>query len=309
MKSKKILTNPVGIVLIASLCNVLWGSAFPFIKIGYEEFQITTQVSQKLLFAGVRFFISGVLLLITYVIMYQKCPRIKKNNVKTVVELGLVQTTFQYIFFYIGLSNTTATNGSIVNSMNVFLSAILAHFVYTNDKMNKKKWLGCLLGFLGVLTATLGQGTMRFTMEGEGFIIIADLMFAIGSVISKKATKEDDSMTVTAINLVLGGLVLIAAGVIGGGVLTQITIKGCAVLFYLASLSAVSFTLWAMLLKYNPIGKICIYNFVNPVSGTLLSGLMLRENILQMKYLLSLIFVSAGICIVNIKSADTRKSV
>lgn len=308
MKSRKILTNPVWIVLIASLCNILWGSAFPFIKIGYEEFRITTQVSQKLLFAGVRFFMSGVLLLITYVIMYRKCPKLKKNNVKTVAELGLVQTTFQYIFFYIGLSNTTATNGSIVNSMNVFLSAILAHFVYTNDKMNTQKWLGCFLGFMGVLSATIGQGTMRFTLQGEGFIIIADLMFAIGSVISKKATKEDDSMTVTAVNLVFGGVILILAGLFGGGTLTQITVKGCVVLFYLAALSAVSFTLWAMLLKYNPIGKICIYNFVNPVSGTLLSGIMLKENILQIKYLLSLILVSAGICIVNLKIADTKKS-
>ncbi len=299
MKTQKILTNSIWIVILASICNILWGSAFPFIKIGYELFDITTKVSDKLLFAGVRFLSSGFILLALYIPIYKKIPKLHKANVGTVVSLGLVQTTLQYIFFYIGVSNTTSTNGSIVNSMNVFLSAIVAHFVYTNDKMNLRKSIGCLLGFAGVIFVTLGQGSVRFSMNGEGFIVIADLMFAFGSVISKKATKTDDSWVVTAYNLVLGGAVLILLGVFSGGTLHTITVSGCLVLLYLALLSAISFTLYAMLIKYNNIGKICIFNFVNPIAGTLLSGLMLKENILQMRYLVSLLLVCTGIFVVN----------
>lgn len=299
MKARKVLTNPVWIVVIAVLCNILWGSAFPFIKIGYDLFHITTNVNDKLLFAGVRFLSSGIILLVVYLLVYKKIPRLHKENIHNVVSLGIVQTTLQYIFFYIGVSNTTSTNGSIVNSMNVFLSAILAHFVYTNDKMNLRKSIGCLLGFGGVIFVTLGQGSAQFSMFGEGFIIVADLMFAIGSVISKKATKTDESWVVTAYNLALGGAILVGLGMFSGGSLHIITVKGCFVLLYLALLSAVSFTLWAMLLKYNNIGKICIYNFVIPIAGTLLSGLMLKENILQIRYLISLILVCAGIFIVN----------
>lgn len=299
MKAQKMFTNPIWIVIIASLCNILWGSAFPVIKIGYEVFQITTSVSDKLLFAGVRFFLSGVILLLAYLLLYRQIPTIQKENIRTVVSLGIVQTTMQYIFFYIGVSNTTSTNGAIVNSMNVFLSAILAHFVYANDKMNLQKSIGCILGFAGVLFVTLGQGSARFAMNGEGFIVIADFMFAFGSVISKKATKKDDSWVVTAYNLALGGAILIVLGLIRGGSLHTVTAKGCAALLYLALLSAISFTLYAMLIKYNNIGKICIFNFVNPIAGTLLSGLMLKENILQFRYLVSLIFVCTGIFIVN----------
>ena len=100
VKGQKILTNPVWVVIIAVFCNVLWGSAFPFVKIGYELFQITTSVSDKLLFAGVRFFLSGVMLLVGYLLIYRKLPSLHKDNIQNVVSLGIVQTTFQYIFFY-----------------------------------------------------------------------------------------------------------------------------------------------------------------------------------------------------------------
>lgn len=299
MKSQKILTKTVWVVLIAVFCNLLWGSAFPFVKVGYELFQITDAVSDKLLFAGARFFLSGIILLIGYILFYRKVPKLKRDNIGTVVTLGFVQTTLEYIFFYIGLSNTTSTNGSIINSTNVFLSAILAHFVYTNDKLNLRKGIGCIIGFCGVIFVTLGQGSARFAWNGEGFIMIAGLMFAIGSIISKKATKTDDSWVVTAYNLTIGGGILILAGVLTGGSLHEMSTKGILVLLYLALLSAVAFTLWAMLLTYNDVGKICVYNFVIPVSGTLLSGLLLKENIFQMRYLISLICVCIGIFTVN----------
>lgn len=299
VKSKKILTNTLWVVILAVFCNLLWGSAFPFVKIGYELFQISDAVSDKILFAGARFFLSGIILLVGYILFYRKIPKIQKNNIGTVTTLGLVQTTLEYIFFYIGLSNTSSTNGSIINSTNVFLSAILAHFVYTNDKLNVRKGIGCIIGFCGVIFVTLGQGSARFTWNGEGFIIVAGLMFAIGSIISKKATKKDDSWAVTAFNLTIGGGVLIMAGIFTGGTLHEITAKGIAVLLYLALLSAAAFTIWAMLLTYNDVGKICVYNFVIPVSGTLLSGLMLKENILQVRYLISLICVCIGIFTVN----------
>ena len=39
-KLDKIFGTPVCAVLLAIFCNVLWGSAFPFIKLGYRLFSI-----------------------------------------------------------------------------------------------------------------------------------------------------------------------------------------------------------------------------------------------------------------------------
>ena len=44
----KIFGTPVFAVLLAIFCNVLWGSAFPFIKLGYRLFSIETSSTSTL---------------------------------------------------------------------------------------------------------------------------------------------------------------------------------------------------------------------------------------------------------------------
>ena len=143
-------TNGLVVVLIAVLCNCLWGSAIPAIKIGYRLFNITDSVSTKLLFAGIRFVIAGIMVLIVYIFMNKKLPVLKKKDIIPVTGLAIVQTTIQYIFFYIGVANCAAANGSIVNSCTTFISVILAHFIYKNDRLDYNKVIGCIIGFSGV---------------------------------------------------------------------------------------------------------------------------------------------------------------
>ena len=61
-KLDKIFGTPVCAVLLAILCNVLWGSAFPFIKLGYRLFSIDPANTASIFcFAGVRFMLGSVL--------------------------------------------------------------------------------------------------------------------------------------------------------------------------------------------------------------------------------------------------------
>lgn len=54
--------NPAAAVGMAVVCNVLWGSAFPFIKMGYRLFAIdATDTASIMCFAGVRFMLSALL--------------------------------------------------------------------------------------------------------------------------------------------------------------------------------------------------------------------------------------------------------
>lgn len=300
-KSQSIFQKSGIVVITAIICNALWGSAIPYIKLGYRYFNITQDISDKLLFAGIRFAAAGLMVLVFYTIMRKKLPVMRRNEIMPIVSLGIVQTVIQYIFFYIGVSNTSSANGSIVNSMTTFISAVMAHFIYKDDKLSMKKAAGCIVGFIGVLLVTLGDGDNPFDVSfmGEGFVLIAAVAFCVSGIMSKSITQKTDSMIVTGYNLFIGGVILMAAGIITGGSLKQVNIQGILVLTYLAALSAVAFTLWAQLLKYNPVGKICIYNFLVPVSGIFLAGLVLHENIFKFKYFTALLLVCAGIFIVN----------
>jgi drug/metabolite transporter (DMT)-like permease len=156
---------------------------------------------------------------------------------------------------------------------------------------------------VGVVICNFENGIdLTFSLTGEGFILIAAFCFALGSVITKVITQKSDSVMITGYQLAFGGLVLIVIGLVFGGKLDFASISAVAMLIYLALLSAVAFSVWAQLLKFNPVGKISVYCFLNPVFGVILSGVMLGENILNIRSLIALVLVSIGIYIVNRKN-------
>lgn len=299
---KKIFTNPFYVILFAVICNVLWGSATPAIKLGYELFNIHNDLFTTILFAGVRFTVSGLLVLGYSTAKNKKVPTVQKGSLGGVLLVALVYTVFQYTFFYIGLANVvSASNGTIVNSTSTFMAVIIAHFAYKDDKINLQKILGTIIGFVGVLIVTTSGSVGGFSLLGEGFVMLAALCFVIGSVLIKKFASNVEPAAMTGYNLAIGGAVLIAIGLIGGGHFTVVTGKGLAVLGYLALLSAAAYTLWSALVSYNPVGKVSIFGFIIPVSGSILSAIVFGDDILRFEYLAALILVSAGIIIVNKK--------
>lgn len=303
---KKILDSKLGIVLTAVFCNLLWGSAYPSIKIGYSLFDITDSVAQKLFFAGLRFAAAGIMVLAAAVAVNKKVPVLNRKNAAQITIIGLIYTALQYVFFYIGLSNTTGANGSIVNSSTTFMALAAGYFVY-KEPVGLKKAVGAIIGFAGVLIVFLGNGIGGVSFTGEGFILIAAACFVAGSMLSKSATVSTDAMTVTGYNLLIGGLVLLVAGIAGGGVIDTVNTKGVLILIYLAFLSAAAFTLWTMLLKKSSVGSISVFNFIIPVSGTILSAIFMKENIYNLRYLISLVLVCIGIVLVNGSGAKKVK--
>lgn len=305
MNSKYLFTDKKGILLMATICTFLWGSAYPAIKIGYNLFQIeSNDIASKILFAGVRFFIAGIIVALFDIIKNRKLPAFKKDTLKEITILGFLQTTMQYIFFYIGLTYTTGVKGSIINGTGTFFSIILAHFICNDDKINGQKIIGCILGFIGLITVNFTSDSSLysgFTIKGEGFIVIASLLLSISSIYSKKITKTVAPVLVTAYQLTIGGLLLIIIGIIFGGHLNVINVKSIALVIYMALISSVAFGIWTVLLKYNKVSQISIYNFLIPVFGTILSGIFLGEDFFNARILISLLLVSLGIYIVNSK--------
>lgn len=310
MKDKNFFQKPIPLLICAIIATALWGSAIPAIKIGYDLFGITgSGAPAKFVFAGIRFIIAGIIVIIFDCISKKRIVVPKKDEIKGIFILGLVQTTVEYIFFYLSLIYLSGVKGSILNSIGNFFAVILAHFAFSDDKINLKKSIGCILGFCGVVFCCFEKGLdLSFTFKGDGFILIAAFCFALGSVITKFVTRKSDSVTVTGWQLAIGGIVLAIVGAVFGGSITFYGIKSVLMLIYLAVISSCAFTIWAQLLKYNPVGKISVYCFLNPCFGVILSGIMLGENIFNIRTAASLLLVCAGIYIVNAKGKSDKNS-
>ena len=301
---KKIWTKPAVRWSLCLLCCLLWGSAFPCVKIGYEWFHISETGSQ-VLFAGYRFFLAGVLTFLFGWAAEKKIPKLSKDAAGPVLVFGFFQTAVQYFFFYVGMANTTGVKGSVINASYAFVSIIAAHFIL-KEKLNWQKGVGCLVGVAGVILINLSPGAFGegFAWNGEGMIVICTTVYGLCAVAAKFVAKYADAMTMTAYQLMFGGSLLSVAGFLMGGKIGYVDGKSPALLIYMALLSAVAFTLWTVLLKYNPVGKVTIFGFSIPIFGSVLSAVFMGEKLFSWKNLAALLLVSAGIIMVNKVSKD-----
>lgn len=284
--------------LFALTAAVVWGWAYPLIKLGFAEFEITPDMTGgKMLFAGIRFCISGLIIL-------AMAGRMKKDLVVRhswgyILLFSMLNTTLHYAFFYIGLSHAQGSRSAILNSLSVFSVVLLAPLFFQSDKLNVKKIVGCALGFAGILALNMGKNVGgEFSFFGDGFIIMNALCGAGASLMTRGLGRRLDVFVGTGYSLAIGGALLIIPGLLLGGTLPCITLLGILYLLLLIGISTTGFGLYNKLLSMNPVGKVAIYNSLIPVVGAVTSCLCLGE-VFQWNYVLAGLLAALGIFTIN----------
>jgi len=293
-------------LLTAVFCCVLWGSASPAIKIAYELFKIGPEdTASRIMLAGARFMIAGAMTIVFGSLLARKFLVPKRESWRNVAILAMVQTVGQYYFFFMALANTSGVRGSIINASGNFIAILFAVYLFHFEKMTLKKMVGCLVGFAGILLIMGGgQALMsggRVTLAGEGAMLVADFFYAASGCLIKIFSRDENPVALSGYQFLLVGAVLFAIGSPMGGHLVFYSTSCALLLIYMGFISAGAYTLWGVLLEYNPFSRVSILGFINPVMGVLLSALFLGEGgeAFSLNGLLALLLVSAGIIIVN----------
>lgn len=300
---RPLLTRTWCVALLAMVSCGLWGSAIPCIKIGYELLGIASaDVPSELLFAGLRFMLAGIIAIAAASVAERRFICVKPSSAGMVVRLSLAQTIVQYAFFYIGVSHASGVKGTIVNASSTFLTILVATLIFRQERLTGRKLVGCLVGFAGVILVNLTDdlgGAMSVT--GEGFILIASLSYAVSSSLIRMYSQYENPVALSGYQFLLGGTVLAAAGFALGGRFAQVTPAGLGMLFYLACVSGIAYSLWSILLKHNPTSRVAIFGFMNPIFGVVLSSVLLGEAgaLPWLQTLVALALITAGIIIVN----------
>lgn len=299
----KILTKPWVVAILALFCAALWGSATPFIKVGYELILPQKNVPSTILFAGVRFFFAGVITVLIYSIANRKLLYPKKENIGKIAQISAFQTVLQYIFFYVGLANTSGVKGTILSGTSAFFSLLIASLIFRQEKLTIKKIIGCILGFIGIIFVNLNGLDFTMNFMGDCFVLFSAIALGFSSVMMKKYSKYENPVVISGYQFIMGGLVMVLIGIAFGGKMVISSSKALGVLMYLSFLSATAYAVWGVLLKCNPVSKVTIYSFMTPVMGVILSSLMLTEEngVSLINLIITLCFVCTGICILNYK--------
>lgn len=300
-----LMKNRKWLPLFALTCSVLWALAYPLIKLGYRELGITSDdLGSKILFAGIRFLLAGILVFFISKVRHQNKEDIPKNAWGWLLLFALVNTSLHYLCSYVGLGYTQSARGTIIDSMGSFILILLSCMLFSDDQMSLNKALGCILGISGIVIMNVEPGEMmyaKFSLLGDGMILMNAVCAAIGGVLGRVVSRKMNMTLATGVSMTIGGSVLCMAGYcIGFKQSWNLSVVGIGIMIALTLISAISFSIYNTLLAYHPISTVAIYNAFIPIFGVVFSSLILGEQFMW-KYLIAGIFVAGGSIAVNYK--------
>lgn len=298
------------VALIALICCILWGSAFSGVKVGYAMIGIDAQDwSSQMVFAGVRFFIAGIMALIVGSIAEKRVLLPTRSSLPKFMIISFFQTIAQYFFYYIGLAHTTGVKAAIIVAANVFTAILISSLLYRQEKLTARKLIGCAVGFAGIIVVNAaGLSGARFSLLGDGFIFLCTVASGFSQVYMKRYSASESPVLLSGWQFAFGGAVMWIFGAVCGGHIALQTPGAWAILLYLAFVSAAAYSLWANLLKHNPVSRVTVFGFLNPMCGVIISSIVLHEhNAFGLAGFSALLLVCAGILIVNYEQRSAEE--
>lgn len=295
------------IILAYIAVCIFWGSTYLAIRIGVGELPPT-------IFAGIRFIIAGSLML-----GYAKFKGLAMpKNSSEMLKISIVG-----IFLLVGgnggvvWAETRVSSGiaSLMVATVPLFMAIIESLLPSKPKLNKKGWLGLLIGFAGVAFLVLSDFNKTIVdIIGMALLIIGALSWASGSVYSKSFTSSASTVSNIAIQMLSGGICLaIIGGVLGEFQKAQFTPKGIGALLYLVVFgSIIGYSCYIYILQKWPAAKAGTYAYVNPPVAVILGAIVLDEAI-SLKIVLATIIILFGVILVqrskvNVVSSKSTES-
>lgn len=283
---------------MAIVACFLWSTAFAGVKIGLKYMP-------PLQFAGIRFFIAGLLLMTVFGKMKTYFNHIKEN-LGFVMTIALLQTVLMYSLFYTGINMVPGSLAAMVIGSGPLFAALVAHFAMDNDKMNIKTTAGILIGILGIVIINFGRQTKGIAGSREilgVFILIANnLVSGFYNVVVMKSKRKIPSLVLSSASLGIGGVILMLISIPVEGVhLVKFPTEFYLSLSWLSFLSASAFAIWFTLLKRPgvKVSHLNTWKFIIPVFGAVLSWLLLPSESPDVYALVGMVVVASAMLVMN----------
>ena len=304
--TKNLMNNKIFVIFTALFCCALWGISTPVVKMGYDYID-ENHIPSLLLWVGSLFIVAGIISISIYSIFSKKLALPKRESIKGIAIVSLLQTVLQYSLMYIGLSQTTSVKGAILKSTDVFVVALIASLIFKLEKLTVKKLVSCIIGFLGIIIMNLDGLSFNISPVGDGLVLLSVISYSFSVIMIKFFAQKEQPIVLCGYQMSLGGIVLLAVGFALGG---KFDFVGMLPVFLcLAFIYAVSYVLWTVLLKYNPASSITIYSFMTPVFGVIFSSFLLSEDggVATVSLIIALILVSVGIILWGYEKPAAKK--
>jgi drug/metabolite transporter (DMT)-like permease len=270
------LNNKGNTIFWAIIACLLWSTAYAGIKLGL-------QFDTPFHFAGIRFIISGLMIL-PFTVKPSVYLAMIRNNWKVVAWVTTLQIVVNYSLFYQGLNLVPGALGAVVYGAQPLIIALVAAVLHKDDKLTRKKIITIIFGISGVILISAGRQAFRL---GTGLEIIGVLMLLTGNVatagsnvIVSLKSKEINPFVLSSSSLFLGGVILYFVSIpLEVRHVGPLPLKYWMILLWLSFMAASAFSIWYKLLQRQgvKVSELNLWKFINPVTGAILSWILIPD--------------------------------
>jgi len=258
----------------AIVACLLWSTAYAGIKLGL-------QFDTPFHFAGIRFIISGLMILpftvrpSVYLVMI-------RDNWKVVAWVTTLQIVINYSLFYQGLNLVPGALGAVIYGAQPLIIALVAAVLHKDDKLTKNKIITIVFGLSGVIFISVGRQAFKFgtglEILGVFLLLTGNVATATSNVIISLKSKAINPFVLSSSSLFLGGVILYLISIpVETKPLATLPLKYWMILLWLSFMAASAFSIWYKLLQRPgvKVSELNFWKFINPLTGAVLSWLLI----------------------------------
>jgi drug/metabolite transporter (DMT)-like permease len=255
---------------------LIWGSTYLAIRVGVEHLP-------PALFAGARFALAGMLLLLFGVIKGYAFPSLRAIRDLSIVGLFLLIGGNLLVVW----AEQTIPSGlaALIIGAEPLIIATMDSVTPRGRNLAPLGWLGSIIGMVGVVILVspsigLAEGE-RLDLLGLGAILLACILWAIGSLYAQRRHVEGNIFVNAGIQNCAPAIVALTIGIAAGETSQlRFTTQGVLALLYLVVFGSIlGYTSYQYLLRHQPPAKATTYAYINPVVAIILGWLILDEPI------------------------------
>ena len=289
------LTFAAGVFAVF-LC-ILFGSNAVAIKITFSGMGVFTT-------AAIRFGVAAIAIFLWAKITGQNTA-LKKGQLHQVLIFSSLFTV-QLSLFYLGLSKSNASRGTLLANLLPFFILFLAHFFIAGDRITKQKFFGILLGFTGVVLMFIDEESLSNGFRtGDLIILLAVFIWSCSTVYLKRVIGTFSPFQLVMYSTLFSVPFFIVEALLwDDSMVFHLDAPVIGALLYQSLVTAsFGFVAWNTMLKKYGAVSLHAFVFIMPIAGVTLGGLVLGEPI-TIKILLALVFIVSGILVVHWKSKE-----
>lgn len=292
----------------AVIACLLWSTAYAGIKLGL-------QYDTPLHFAGVRFIISGLMLL-PFTVKPAAYLRMIRENYKVVLSVMVLQTLMNYSLFYLGLNLVPGALGAVIVGSQPLVTAVVAAMMHDEERLTRSKIITIIFGISGVILISAGRQAFRLgtALEFLGVILIlgANIATAVSNVVVSLKSRGMNPVVLSSFSLGVGGLILYLVSIpVEGTVRDYRPFLYWADLAWLSFMSAFAFSLWFKLLQRPgvKVSELNLWKFIIPVVGAILSWILVPGEHPEILTIAGMIVISLSLILFFVTSGKPKSAI